>query len=136
MFSRGAVLQVRGFQRPGNLRSIGTGTAEETPNDGNDSTDRAGGYGAVGLGAGGPESGRRPMLIWLRANPLAGRLLVKLAVALPLGLGCGVLLAWLCDVLGLSQNLAAVGAAVVAVAAATRLAARVADHLGIPEPES
>lgn len=90
----------------------------------------------MGQGAGGPESGRRPMLTWLRANPLAGRLLVKLALALPLGLGCGALLAWLCDLLGRSQNLAALGAAVVALVAATRLAGPVAGHLGIPEPES
>ena len=75
------------------------------------------------------------MLTWLRANPTGGRLAVKLGLALPLGLATGLLLAWLCDAFGVTQNLAAVGAALVAVLAGTRLAARVAGLLGIPEPE-
>jgi hypothetical protein len=76
------------------------------------------------------------MLAWLRANPVVGRLAVKLAVALPLGLAAGLLLLWVCDMFAWSPNLAALGAAVVAVAAATRLAGRLADALGIPEPEA
>jgi len=74
------------------------------------------------------------MLAWLRANPLGGRLAVKLALALPLGLVAGLLLVGLCDVFGVSRNLAALGAAVVAVWASTRLAGRVAAVLDIPEP--
>ncbi len=76
------------------------------------------------------------MLAWLRANPVVGRLAVKLAVALPLGLAAGLLLEGLCASFGWSPNLAAAGAAVVAVVAATRLAGRVATVLGIPEPEA
>lgn len=76
------------------------------------------------------------MLAWLRANPLGGRLLVKLAVVLPIGLACGAVLAWVCDHVGVSQNFAALGAAVVALAAGLRLAGRVADRLGIAEPEA
>jgi hypothetical protein len=75
------------------------------------------------------------MLAWLRANPLGGRLAVKLAVVLPLGLAVGFLLAWLCDVLGVSQNFAALGAALVALGAGLRLAGRVADFLEIPQPD-
>jgi hypothetical protein len=74
------------------------------------------------------------MLAWLRANPLAGRLVVKVAVALPLGLAVGLVLLWLCDLVALSPNLAAMAAAVVAVWAASRLSGRLADTLGIPEP--
>ena len=74
------------------------------------------------------------MLAWLRANPLAGRLVVKLAIALPLGLAVGLVLLWLCDIFALSPNLAAVAAAVVAVWAGTRLSGRLAGVLGIPEP--
>lgn len=73
---------------------------------------------------------------WLRANPIAGRMAVKLAVMLPLGLGAGLLLSWLCDLAGVSQNFAAGGAALVALAAGTGLAGRVAVRLGIPEPEA
>jgi hypothetical protein len=76
------------------------------------------------------------MLAWLRANPLSGRLAVKLAVALPLGLAAGLVLLCFCDLFGLSPNLAALAAAVVALWAGTRLAGRLADALGIPEPEA
>ena len=75
------------------------------------------------------------MLAWLRANPSGGRLAVKLAVALPLGLATGLLLRWVCDALALSQNIAALGAALVALGAAVGLAGRVAALLGIPEAE-
>ena len=74
------------------------------------------------------------MLAWLRANPTGGRLAVKLALALPLGLAAGLLLGWLCDNVGVSRNLAALGAAVVAVWAGSRLSGRLAGTLGIPEP--
>ena len=74
------------------------------------------------------------ILAWLRANPLGGRLVVKVAVVLPLGIACGLLLAWLCDLFALSQNIAAAGAAVVALVAGLKLAGRIADRLGIPEP--
>ncbi len=75
------------------------------------------------------------MLTWLRGNPLTARLLIKLAVVLPLGLATGLLLAWVCDVLELSQNVAALGAALTALAAGMRLANRLADRLGIPGPD-
>jgi hypothetical protein len=71
---------------------------------------------------------------WLRTNPLPGRLFVKLAVVLPLGLLAGVLLSELADWLGWPQNVAAIGAAMVALGAGLRLANRVADQLRIPEP--
>lgn len=74
------------------------------------------------------------LIDWLRANPLAGRLLVKLAVVLPLGLIAGVALSELVDWLGWPQNVAAVGAALVALGAGLRLANRAAERLGIPEP--
>ncbi len=75
------------------------------------------------------------MLTWLRGNPLTARLLIKLAVVLPLGLATGLLLAWACDALAVTQNLAALGAALTALAAGTRLANRLAVRLGIPEPD-
>jgi hypothetical protein len=74
------------------------------------------------------------ILAWLRTHPLGGRLAVKLALALPLGLAAGLLLGWLCDAFGVTRNLAALGAAAVAVWASMRLAGRVAAFLGIPEP--
>ena len=79
-------------------------------------------------------TGQALILAWLRANPLAGRLLIKLGLALPIGAGVGLLLAWLCDALGVSQNVAAVGAALAALAASARLSPAVAERLGIPEP--
>jgi hypothetical protein len=81
-------------------------------------------------------NGQAAILAWLRANPLTGRLLVRLAVVLPLGIATGLALAWLCDVLDVSQNFAALGAAVVAFGAGMRLAGRIADRLGIPVPEA
>jgi hypothetical protein len=80
-------------------------------------------------------TGRALILRWLRANPLAGRLVVKLAVALPMGLAAGLVLAWVCDALGLTRNIAAVGAALAALAGSARVSPRLAQRLGIPEIE-
>ena len=74
------------------------------------------------------------ILAWLRANPLGGRLVVKVAVVLPLGLASGLLLTWLCDLFALSQNIAAGAAAAIALIAGLKLANRIAGRLGIPEP--
>ena len=73
---------------------------------------------------------------WLRENPIIGRMAVKLAVVLPLGLAAGVPLSRVCELLGVSQNFAAGGAALAALAAGTGLAGRIAAQLGIPEPEA
>ncbi|CAH2601697.1 conserved protein of unknown function [Rhodovastum atsumiense] len=73
-----------------------------------------------------------PLYAWLRANPLAGRLVLRLGTALPLGLATGLLLSAACEAAGISQNFAAVGAAVAALLAGTRLADALAARLGIP----
>ncbi len=75
------------------------------------------------------------ILAWLRNNPLGGRLLLKLAVALPLGLLVGLLLIWGCEALGVSQNLAALGAALATLGGSARISPLLAERLGIPEPE-
>jgi hypothetical protein len=74
------------------------------------------------------------MIAWLRANPVGGRLVVKIGLGVPLAFAAGVALTVVCDALGVSRQFAALGGAAVAVLAGTRLAGRVADRLGIPEP--
>jgi hypothetical protein len=72
---------------------------------------------------------------WLRGHPLAGRFIVRLAIVLPLGLLAGALLLVLAGPLGLPRNGAALGAALVAYIAGSRISERVIARIGIPAPE-
>lgn len=70
---------------------------------------------------------------WLRANPLAGRMLLKIAIALPLGGGAGLVLIGLGSVFGFDRNIAAVGAALATFWGSQRLAPSLARRLDMPE---
>lgn len=73
------------------------------------------------------------LLAWLRANPLAGRQILKLAVALPLGGAVGLGLLGACTLFDITPNVAAVGAALATFWGSQRLAPALGRRLGLPE---
>ena len=75
------------------------------------------------------------MLTWLRGNPLTARLLIKLALVLPLGLATGLLLAWVCDAVRGDAEHGGAGGGADRAGGGYAAGKRVAVRLGIPEPD-